>query len=141
MADLLTGSIPNAGFERRQAAADCVPVHPANSLGAAGAGRGRETVGDPERRCAQPGPVPGQPGLSAPGAPRACDEREEELIPDARSGLSPAQLVEKKLMALLHDYHAVSVEMNLGPAELRNRVRGPRPTPRLRGPGATRRSE
>jgi hypothetical protein len=116
MVDVTTGSVPISVQGRRKATSDSVAVNPVIRRGVHAAGWARETRGLPGLALAQSGPP-------AVAAPAACGEREEELVPDARSGFSPAQIVEQKLMALLYAYHGVSVETNPGLAELRNPVR------------------
>lgn len=57
------------------------------------------SVSPAEIRKARPAPRP--PAAEPPEAPRAAAP-EEVLVRDARSGLSPSQMVERKLLTLLN---------------------------------------
>lgn len=47
--------------------------------------------------------IPRLPGTGPAGLASADAAAEETLVPDERSGVTPAQMVERKVMSLLHD--------------------------------------
>jgi hypothetical protein len=78
------------------------------------------------------GPLPTQPEAAGPAAP---DDQEEVLIADARAGLTPSDLVERKLTQLLHGAAVAGSHLRMEVPRGRGRSKGEAPAPGSPPPG------